>query len=283
MKEKIAAALRVIERAAARRCPAVCCSFGKDSLVLLHLCRTVRPDWPVVFHREPYLWRKYRFANQIIEDWNLTVYDWWPQGTAVMEKEGQMEIVNYYPIGGSYVTHLPTGLVEPAPGEPWLCAKDDLYGKPLGQSVPPFDTYLIGQRGDDRDPFYGAMPVQVDARLLPRGPMMVFPLRTWTEGDVWEYTEAHNVPVPMSRYEKVEGKWRERAEKQLNPDYFPACWACLKAGGPKVVECPKYGMKVDNVGDLVRRVTPTPMSYFTPDDGKHGKDGNNERDERMVM
>src|SRR6185295_9571648 len=104
--------------------PAIMSSFGKDSMVLLHLVRSLGHKLPVIFHKEPFMPKKYRFARKVINLWDLTVYDFAPNTTAVQEHEGEYEIVNYYP-GGARPVVLPTGICEPAKGETPICGLHD--------------------------------------------------------------------------------------------------------------------------------------------------------------
>jgi 3'-phosphoadenosine 5'-phosphosulfate sulfotransferase (PAPS reductase)/FAD synthetase len=107
------------------------CSFGKDSMVLLHLCRSMDFKWPVLFHREPFMPHKYRFANQIIDDWNLTVYDYRPSAVSIMKKGHTMEIVNEYQIG-TQTCVVPTGICSIEGEKEFICGLEDLLCKPTG-------------------------------------------------------------------------------------------------------------------------------------------------------
>ena len=51
----------------------------------------------------------------------------------------------------------------------------------------------------------------------------VFPLRHWTDQDVWDYTELNRVPYDKRRYQNR----AELDDKWLNPDYVHACTACI--------------------------------------------------------
>lgn len=262
---KTAAARALLERAFAEfRRPAVMCSFGKDSMVALHLALSVRADLPVICHREPFFPEKYRFANQVIEDWGLTVYDWPPAKTALqVNSAGDYEVVNSYDCGGGRFCELPTGIVEPQPGRPYLCGLRDLVLKPRGRFDYPWDLVVHGHKSADVDPFHGPVPLAADLGLnLGGAASPLFPLRDWSDSDVWDYHEAHGLPIHTDRYERApEGGWRERADKTLNPDYFPSCMACLaREGGP--VFCPRLGCEVPNMAAQVPWTAPAPTHYM---------------------
>ncbi len=255
LDQKTAVALEFI-RTVLRRAerPALMCSFGKDSMVVAHLLRTAGHQLPVIFHREPFLPRKYAFARKVISLWNLTVYDFPPLTTAVAEKDGTMEIVNYYPAGARPCA-LPTGLVAPAEGERALCALHDFYLKPTGTFHYPWDVVFHGHKSCDHDPIYGPVPLAADFARNLDSVSPAFPLREWTDEDVWAYHEQHQLPVHLERYEQIDGAWRERADKRRNPDYFPACWACMTAGGG-AVPCPRLGGAL--TANVAKQLRPAP-------------------------
>lgn len=233
--------------------PAVMCSFGKDSMVALHLVRSVPGGkaLPVIFHREPFLPRKYRFARKVTALWDLTVYDFPPQGTAVQRRGDDVEVVNYYPAGARPCA-LPTGLTKPAKGEPTLCALYDFYARPCGTFAYPWDVVFHGHKSSDVDPIYGAVPLNADFARNIDSVSAAFPLRHFTDADVWRYTEQLELPIHLERYEKTSKGWRERADKTQNPDYFPACTACMVPAGGSV-PCPRLGgREVSNIADQLR-------------------------------
>lgn len=231
--------------------PAIMCSFGKDSMVVLHLLRSEGMNLPVIFHREPFLPRKYSYANRIIEEWNLTVYDFPANGTAVQQSGAAFEVMNYYP-GGKKGVALPTGLCAPAAGEAPLCALHDFYLKPVGAFAYPWDYVFHGHKSSDVDPIYGHVPLAADIGMNIESVSAAFPIREFTDEDVWAYIERHDVPIHVERYEKVGGAWREREDKRKNPDYFPACWGCMVQGGGPVA-CPRLGGRtVSNIADQLR-------------------------------
>lgn len=261
---KVEASTIVIRTALQRfTTPAVMCSFGKDSMAVLHLMRTINPDLPIIFHREPFQPHKYAYANRIIAEWDLTVYDFPPERTEVQEGGGEFEVMNYYPLGGGKNCALPTGFRMPLTGEKVVCGLREVYGKPTGTFNYPWNVVFHGHKNCDVDPVMGAVPLYADYALNVDCATAVFPLRTWTDADVWAYLEENKVPLHTDRYMKrTDGAWRERADKTHNPDYITACTSCMLSSNPRAVPCPKLGGQlVQNVSSQLRRAKLPAMSY----------------------
>lgn len=264
LPEKTDHALRVIDIAlGAFKNPVVMCSFGKDSMVLLSLVRQVRPSLPVIFHREAMQPHKYAFANRVISEWALKVYDYPPCRTEIQEGGGELEIVNHYQIGHQTCA-LPTGIRDPGDSVPFsCCALDEIYGKPFGNFSYPWDLVFHGHKSSDVDPVLGKVPLASDFARNTESASACFPLRDFTDADVWDYTEKNYVPIHHERYEKVNGAWRERDDKTHNPDYISACTACMWSSGPKAVPCPKLnGLLVSNVSAQLRHAPKLNLSYL---------------------
>lgn len=260
-QEKLSSALRLIDGVlASAKNPAIMCSFGKDSMVVLDMVMK-RRRLKVIFHREPLQHHKYEFANRIIRDMDLHVIDYPPLGTTIREENGETEIVNHYQIGGSYV-YLPTGLRPQSHGRT-ICALEDIYNKPTGTFNYPFDVAFHGHKSSDVDPVLGAVPLKVDMSLNPISASAAFPIRHFTDEDVWRYIEENNVPVHHERYEKVDGQWREREDKTHNPDYINACYACMTKAATKTgADCPRFGCRVSGVYEQLRINQPPKMEYL---------------------
>lgn len=277
MDDKIANALDLIQRAMrhARR-PAILTSFGKDSMVLLFLVR----DWcaanghkmpDCIFFKEPHMPRKYAHANAVIEAWCLSVYDWRPSSTWMLQSGDEWEIMNRYAIGEQHDLPCPTGIRPPQDGKPFLCALADIYNKPLAAPAPGlWDLLLIGHKGSDTDTIQGGdIGTRIDWRVVPGCPVeLVFPLRTWDDKDIWEFSTARNVPQNDRRYvPDGQGGMQESDDYTWNPDYFEACTACMdrRPGAPTHVPCPKRGgAMIENTSPYLRWMEPEKLPYFDP-------------------
>jgi hypothetical protein len=165
---------------------------------------------------------------------------------------------------------VPKNIVEPKPGQPYLCGLADFLERPKGRFDYPWRGVLIGHKNSDEDQIAGKVPLHVDVRPGADGePDAYFPLRWWTDKDVWEYTEECGLPVQGDRYAKgsdgTDGsapEWRELEEKATNSDYWPACIKCIDRREGDVVRCPKLGgMATQNVSSRVLYVDIKP-DYF---------------------
>jgi hypothetical protein len=259
---KVESAVSLIRRhvAAATR-PIVMSSFGKDSMVLLALVKMAGLKLPVLFFKEPFFPSKYAFANAIIAQEGYTVYDYPPAETAVVKRGETFEVVNYHQ-AGEQVIYLPTGVSSPQCDEPFLCGLNDLYLKPTcGQYDFPWDLLLIGHKSSDVDPILGPVPLQSKVKL--GRPTCVFPLEDWTDEDIWRFTELAGLAVNTRRYDPERG-YAERPDLRFNPDYFPACVACIDPTRSPRVYCPKVNEMVTNVSAQVRQVPAVRPSYMEP-------------------
>lgn len=253
LQEKIAHAESIVRGCLANyKRPIVMSSFGKDSMVLLSIVESVAGTMPpVLFHREPFAPEKYAFANRVIAARGYAVYDYPPSATGVLKANGKLEIMNAYQIGPNEYAHLPTGISPPISGRPFLCGFTDLYSKPVGAFAYPWDLVFIGHKSSDVDPLKGPMPLSVDLKTNVGAPSAAFPLRYFTDADVWRYTEERGLPIHVERYDPENG-YREREDTASNPDYFDACTACLDPELPATVLCPKLGAEINNRSQSVR-------------------------------
>jgi 3'-phosphoadenosine 5'-phosphosulfate sulfotransferase (PAPS reductase)/FAD synthetase len=242
------------------RNPAVMCSFGKDSMVVLHLVNTFK-RLKVIFHREPFQHHKYDYANRVMKEWDLHVIDYPPSSTAAAEVGSDMEVVNYYQIGARTV-HLPTGLKHEDKGPDTLCALTEIYGKPTGTFNYPFDLVFHGHKSVDSDPIMGDVPLFSDVAMNIGAPSAAFPIRHFTHADVWRYIEENNIPIHHDRYEKRDGEWVEKDDKTNNPDYIGCCYACMSQNTGNSVHCPKWGLTVSNVSSQLRWAPKLEASYL---------------------
>jgi 3'-phosphoadenosine 5'-phosphosulfate sulfotransferase (PAPS reductase)/FAD synthetase len=262
MELKISAAHRVINQVLAHyKRPALMCSFGKDSMVLLHLLREMGCNLPIVFHRDPWFPSKYAFAEAIIQDWQLEVHDYPPSAVTLWEKNDIVAFTNHYQIGPRRFLHLPKNILPPEEGKKWLCGLREVLGRPTGAFNYPFDVAFIGHKSSDKDQMAGSVTLHTDIKQnAGTAPDGAFPLRHWTDADVWDYTERFNVPQQRDRYD-VGGKC-ERSDKEHNSDYAHVCIACIDRREKAVsVQCPRLGMQVTNVSAEVP-YTETCMSYY---------------------
>jgi len=274
ISDKIKKALLIVEKVLGiDNNPIIFTSFGKDSMVLMHLVRTVNSNIPCLFGREPFCPKKYEFADYVTNLWGLTVYNlYFPIATYVqveqLENDYEIEVCGKYSCrSGSYWV-LPTGISNPTDGvaaSDILCGLNDLYLKPKGNNAFPWNCCFIGHKSFDTDIFVK------DCRLTSfisyddtLDLLNVFPLEDWTHEDIWEYTRLFNVPQNEKRYPYKNGVripveegllFREQyKDMTYNPDYFHCCTRCINRLMPKDVTCLKTGKVVRNISDSIRYV-----------------------------
>lgn len=255
LEEKVAKAIEVVQGLPGKN-PVVMSSFGKDSMVLLDIVKRSGFKFPLLFMKEPFFPEKYAFANEQILRNRYVVYDYPPLSTAVTKKGPVFEVSNFYQVGteAEYI-FLPTGIIPPGEGD-YLCGLYDLLNKPTGTFRFPWDTVLLGHKSSDKDPMLG--DVELTAHVVDAGPVQVaFPIRDFTDEDIWAYHNAYGLPVHSSRY----ANGAELPDKTFNPDYFPACMACIDRDGPSSVYCPRVGYTIPNISNAVKYVTVQKPSY----------------------
>ena len=241
--------------------PVVMSSFGKDSVVLLDLLKGMNLKLPILFHREPFEPKKYVFANQVIEEEGYVVYDYPPTLTQIVKNGEAMEIVNRYQVGPKQFTWLGTGIKQPEDGKPFLCGYRDLYMKPCGLFNFPWDVALLGHKSSDSDPIFGAIPLTVDIKATEGGCDFAYPLRHFTDEDVWAYIETFDVPYNTLRYDKANG-YREFEDITHNNDYYHTCVRCMDRDQPASVFCPKLDCEITNISSTVRYIEPVAPNYI---------------------
>ena len=158
---------------------------------------------------------------------------------------------------------LPTGIRSPKDGEDFVCGLRDIYQRPTGAFNWPWEALFHGHKASDHDPIWGDIPINSDIHQNIGSASYVFPLRHWTDEDIWRYTEENDLPIHGTRYEKVDGRWQEREDKALNQDYVTACTACMSRTAPALVPCPKLGGKmVSNVAGQLRWADKVILPYM---------------------
>lgn len=171
--------------------------------------------------------------------------------------EGTMvpgEIPGRLPQGGAHETDPLVSPVAadsrhwPAPPPGYACGLD-ILSRPRANSEFPWDLALIGHKDCDTDPVLGRIPLW--APIVPHagGTSLGYPLKDWTDADIWDYIEHHGVPMDEGRYD-VEHRtnWPSR---RLNADWMHACTRCVEVGFPERVDCPKLNREVRGASHTV--------------------------------
>ena len=228
------------------RNPCILWSSGKDSQVLLHLIRSMGHNLPVVTFQEPWQRGRLDFTQAVAAEWNLTLYDFPPSELGLNRGNGRIDIMQRFQLG-NFSLWLARGTEPPRAGEPFQCGIDWL-SRPTGGMQFPWDAAFHGQKSSDEDPCSGRVPLATDMIASPGCPAALYPLREWTDEDVFAYCEINQVPLDPLRYGRIDGEMAVfKNEKVGNPDYYRTCTACLDPDQPEVVECPKFRCQVNNV------------------------------------
>ena len=264
MTDKVAEAQKLIEHVCSTyNAPAFMCSFGKDSMVLLSIIEGMGLRLPVIFHRDPWWPKKYKFADEQIAKRELEVHDYPPSAMSLWEGESIMSFVSHYQIGHRQgaILSLPKNIVKPEGGKRFLCGLNEVLKRPTGAFNYPWDCVLIAHKSSDEDQIAGKVTLHCDVKFGGGiGPDAAFPLRNWTDEDVWNYTEANSVPQQPDRYDVANRC--EYPDKDTNSDYAHVCIACCDKSKPvRSVICPKTGYEVSSALHAVP-YTDVRLDYF---------------------
>lgn len=141
----------------------VACSFGKDSMVVLHLARQIKPDIPVFTIMTPFKPKEtFEFKDRMIRKWNLNIKEY-------MSKE-----------------KIPENLHKTNPNE---CCRI-LKVEPTKEAVKDLDCWICGLRNTEGRARKDYQEVENKGGLIK-----VNPILSWTEADVWRYIAINKIPV----------------------------------------------------------------------------------------
>ncbi len=241
--------------------PVVLWSGGKDSTAMLHLLRfKLGVNLPCVQWREPRFRHRYAHSDLLAREWDLTLYDYAPGRIAMQDgydiETGQprFDFLKYYQWGHHSALVLSLGTEAPTETEiaedRYLCGLADVLQRPCGSFNWPWDSAFHGQKSADVDLIKGAVPLMQDVRRTPDSPTQLFPMRHWTDDDIFDYLEAEGVPMDPTRYDRASGKWGHKQDKSHNADYYPICWNCVNRHLSSPVYCPKLRSEVNNIAHL---------------------------------
>lgn len=232
--------------------PVLFCSFGKDSLCLLHLLLSHNIRLPLVYYTDPWFPRKNAFANRVIEDWNLEVHNYPPIKVSLCHGKEMVGLVSEYQIGTHSTILVLKNTLEYEDGQDpdrFFCGLKFLK-RPCATFQFPWDVILIGHKSCDTDPIFGAIPLKARVLSGKEGPDYAFPLMEWTHDDVWNYIKEFEVPFQADRYDLANRG--ELSNKDTNSDWYPVCVRCVdRRLDGQTVYCPKFKTNLENIGRTV--------------------------------
>lgn len=215
-------------------------SGGKDACLILHMLKEWYQVPPIVWLNIPVGMRKILWGIKNLADHKLDCnMNIPPAGACITQNCEGTEIVFAYPFGKKLMM-IPLGRQDFEKFEQWSCGLD-LLNTPTGTYDFQHDVAISGQHANDDFSSKSFFHIQKEACDV------AFPLKDFTDDDVWTLIDLWNIPVNTFRYEKVDGKWREYPDQLFNNDYHPYCNRCIEIGGDPVVHCPKRGCSVCNV------------------------------------
>lgn len=231
-------------------------SGGKDSTAMLHLLKFKSGiDVPVIQFRQPKFRERYAYSDHLIKEWDLTVYDYPASRFALADGpdtetgEVRFDLLHYFQWGTKAVV-LSLGTERPKEGEKFMCGIDDFLKRPTGTFNWPWESVWIGTKNSDTDLIKGHVPLSQDVRHAEGSPVSLYPMREWSDRDIYQYLEDNGVKADQTRYVKTKQGWVNNPDKSLNADFYPTCLNCVDRHQPNHVHCPKLKATVTNISHL---------------------------------
>ena len=160
-KELIAKAISIYPKIA------IASSFGKDSVVLIHLAQQIKPDIKIFSVMTPYKFKETRdYKDKLTKEWklNITTYEASELGMLLYKKDIK-QCCKYY--------------------------KVDQVKRAIEELD--LNAWISGMRATEGETRRDVPEVQIDDGLIK-----VNPILDWTEADVWMYHSYNNIsPNPL--------------------------------------------------------------------------------------
>ena len=229
MKKKVEKALELIrEQAEKHDKPVVACSWGKDSLVVLHLVNRIIDDFDVLWNNTKVHYPSvYNVKDQLQDEWGLNIVE-------KQAKKSFWEIVDEYGFPG--VNSSDRSDKANSACCYWI------KKKPTKEAIKEnnWDLYFDGLTAYESDRRW----LNINDYGLAHyhksfGLQKVHPIGFWTVDEVWDYIEKHDIPYPdvydneVESYEK-RGYSEQQQGHRVDRAIRNGCWCCTLA----VKSCP---------------------------------------------
>jgi hypothetical protein len=226
----------------------VLCSFGKDSMVLLDLVMKKYGDIPIGHYSLPGYPKKKEFALKFIQKLNLVVHNIPIMAMDIfMDSNGKFELMVFLPISKDKCLMPCVDIIDTREKN---CIFDLLAGPFYSNTVSPWTVFFVGHKQSDVDSFFGPVPISKDRKLV--GDIKIcYPLKDWTDEDIWQYTIENGIPYNDKCYNK-DNNFLPFEDTTYNPHYYSACTDCINPNKPKEVYCRIASRKIPNkrFGDM---------------------------------
>ena len=210
-------------------------------MVLLALVREQMPHIPVLYFQGFPHPTKHAFVYDIASRWNLNLVEPPPIAVDAVALGEHVSLLRAYELAHKQFLIMPVEAADGfTPDVQSHCALAELVRPPAPVSSLNYDAVFIGHRGDDTDPLYGAVPLKGDTATVC-GFQYLYPLKDWTEADIWKASAVLAIPQNLTRY--------VGRDMSTNNDYYPLCTECLKPTGRATAFCPQLRRDVPNRGN----------------------------------
>lgn len=211
--------------------PVLLCSFGKDSMVLLYESLKVRNDIDIIYIRQPYFSKKQTFANKIIADLNLRVYQYNPSFSVYTQEEDYFDVFDLFYLKEKMYFPMAKGCTKTNDNN-YACVIDLLEMPKIPSITFEWDLFIAGQKNYDN----------LNGRKynLNNNIKFCYPIKDWTDKQVWEYIHSNNIPYNKERYDDKNDDY--------NDDKIPTCNNCLDYRYKNnLVYCPKIKKEIESI------------------------------------
>lgn len=196
--------------------------------------------------------RRNAFIHEMSKVWDLSVVHLPPVIRDVVGKGKHVEVINFYRVGSFYM-HLGMQGEKLEDSNGFICAVQQATEKLENASDALNDVDIIfhGHKDCDKDTLYGLAPLREHYATSPDGKTMIcYPLKDWTDEEIWAVSALLNIPQNKRRYDLQSGE--QLKSKVFNSDYYPLCTNCLQPGPSPKVYCPAMKKFVPSNGNRLQ-------------------------------